>query len=53
MSEQARHTSLEAAFFAAVPPRKAPLKRRILWWLLLNLATFKFVQTLIRKRARS
>jgi hypothetical protein len=47
------HTSLEREFFAAVPPRKAPFKRRIVWWLLLRLIALPPIQRLILKRARS
>jgi hypothetical protein len=47
------HTSLEREFFAAVPPRKAPLKRRIIWWLLLRVIALRPVQSLILKRARA
>ena len=30
-----RHESLEAVFFASVPPRPVPWPKRALWWWLL------------------
>jgi hypothetical protein len=51
MSELPRHTSLEREFFAAVPPRAVPLRRRAGWWLLLRLAALSPVAALIRKKA--
>jgi len=47
------HTSLEREFQALVPPRQPPLKRRLLWWLLLQLIALRPVQSLILKRARA
>jgi hypothetical protein len=35
-----RHESLEAVFFAAVPPRPAPWPRRAFLWLLPRLLAF-------------
>jgi hypothetical protein len=51
--ERPVHVSLEREFFAVVPPQRAPLTRRLSWWLLLRLAALKPVQALILKRARS
>jgi hypothetical protein len=48
-----KHTSLEREFFAAVPPRKAPMHKRAMWWLLLTLAALPPIQALIRKRTSS
>jgi hypothetical protein len=53
MSDIPRHTSLEKEFFALVPPRPVPFKRRAVWWLLFALAALPPVQMLIRWRARS
>jgi hypothetical protein len=48
-----KHTSLEREFFAAVPPRKAPMHKRAMWWLLFTLAALPPIQALIRKRTSS
>jgi hypothetical protein len=45
-----RHTSLEREFFAAVPPRPAPLLRRVSWRLLLWLVALPPVVAILRKR---
>lgn len=45
-----RHTSLEREFLAAVPPREAPLLRRVSWRVLLWLAALPPVVALLRKR---
>jgi hypothetical protein len=50
MSAPPRHRSLEREFFAAVPPRPAPLRRRISWRVLLWLAALPPVVALLRKR---
>ena len=48
-----RHESLEAVFFAAVPPRKAPWPRRVLYWLLPRVLAFGLVRALLLKRKGS
>jgi hypothetical protein len=48
----AQHTSLEREFFAAVPPRQAPLLRRLRWWLLLRAVSLRPVQVFLEKRNR-
>jgi hypothetical protein len=45
-----RHTSLEREFLAVVPPREAPLLRRLSWRVLLWLAALPPVVTLLRNR---
>ena len=45
-----RHESLEAVFFAAVPPRAVPWHRRALWWLLLLLLETPLTRKLLLKR---
>lgn len=46
------HVSLEREFFARVPPQRAPLWRRLSWWLLLRLVALRPVQYLITRRAK-
>jgi hypothetical protein len=53
MSEAPRHTSLEREFFAAVPPRPAPLLRRVRWWLMLRAVSLRPVQIFLERRNRS
>ena len=43
------HKSLEAVFFAAVPPRPAPWRRRVLLWLLPSLLTLAPARALLLK----
>jgi hypothetical protein len=45
-----RHESLEAVFFAAVPPRPVPWRKRALWWWLLRLLAFAPTRKLLMKR---
>ncbi len=45
-----RHESLEAVFFAAVPPRRVPWRKRALWWLLLRLLENPLTRKLLLKR---
>jgi hypothetical protein len=45
-----RHESLEAVFFAAVPPRRAPWPRRALYWLLPRALAFAPLRALLLKR---
>ena len=45
-----RHESLEAVFFAAVPPRPAPAWKRAFWWLLPRVLSLAPVRALILKR---
>ena len=45
-----RHESLEAVFFAAVPPRPAPAWKRAVWWLLPRVLSLAPVRALILKR---
>jgi len=47
-----RHESLEAVFFAAVPPQRAPWPRRAAYWLLLRLLAFPPLRALLLKRKR-
>lgn len=42
-----KHVSLEKEFFAAVPPRPAPWRRRVLWWTLVNLLRFRLLRALL------
>jgi hypothetical protein len=44
-----RHESLEAVFFAAVPPRPAPWHRRAIYWLLPRLLALGLARTLLLK----
>jgi hypothetical protein len=48
-----RHASLEAVFFAAVPPRPAPLWKRAAFGLLLRLLAFAPTRALLLKRRPS
>ena len=48
-----RHESLEAVFFAAVPPRRAPWPRRALYWLLPRVLAFGPVRALLLNRKGS
>lgn len=34
------HRDMRAAVFAALPPRRAPLAKRVFWWAVLGLARF-------------
>jgi hypothetical protein len=45
--EEPRHESLEQAFFAVVPPRRAPWRRRALWWALVRLLQFRLLRALL------
>ena len=45
-----RHESLEAVFFAAVPPRPVPWPKRALWWLLLLALEMPPTRKLLLKR---
>jgi len=47
-----RHDSLEAVFFAAVPPRRAPWLRRALYALLPRVLAFAPVRALLLNRKR-
>lgn len=44
-----RHQSLEAVFFAAVPPRPAPWPRRALLWLLPTVLAYWPARALLLK----
>ena len=48
-----RHESLEAVFFAAVPPRRPPWLRRALYWLLPRVLAFGPVRALLLNRKGS
>jgi hypothetical protein len=48
-----RHESLEAVFFAAVPPRRAPWLRRAAYWLLPRLLAFAPLRALLLNRKGS
>jgi hypothetical protein len=43
------HRDVAAAFFAAVPPARVPLRLRLGWWLLLTLLRIPMAELLIRK----
>lgn len=45
-----RHESLEAVFFAAVPPRPAPWHKRAYWWLLLRLLALPLTRKILLQR---
>jgi len=45
-----RHTSLEAAFAAAVPPARVSPLRRLYWWLVWKLLSIRLVQRFIENR---
>jgi hypothetical protein len=45
--DEPHHESLEQAFFAAVPPRRAPWHRRALWWALVSLLKFRLLRALL------
>lgn len=45
-----RHESLEAVFFAAVPPQPAPWSRRVAYWLLLRALALAPLRALLLKR---
>lgn len=51
--EPLRHSSLEAAFRAAVPPPAVPLRQRLTWRLGLKLLSLRIVQRLFEKKIRS
>ena len=53
MSTPPRHTSLETQFAAAVPPQRAPLLQRMLWWLTLRAFALRPVQRIIEKKYRA
>ncbi|HYP80292.1 MAG TPA: hypothetical protein VEQ17_08390 [Steroidobacteraceae bacterium] len=53
MSTPPRHTSLETQFAAAVPPQRAPLLQRTLWWLTLRAFALRPVQRIIEKKYRA
>jgi hypothetical protein len=48
-----RHESLEAVFFAAVPPQRAPWFRRAAYWLLPRLLAFGPLRALLLNRKGS
>jgi len=48
-----RHESLEAVFFAAVPPRRAPWLRRVAYWLLPRVLAVAPLRALLLKRKGS
>jgi len=48
-----RHESLEALFFAAVPPQRAPWLRRASYWLLLRMRAVAPLRALFIKRKGS
>jgi hypothetical protein len=52
-STSPRHESLEAVFFAAVPPRRAPWLRRAAYGLLPRLLAFAPLRALLLNRKRS
>jgi hypothetical protein len=45
-----QHESLEALFFAAVPPQRAPWLRRASYWLLLRMLSIAPLRALFIKR---
>lgn len=51
--DEPRHQSLESVFFAAVPPRAAPLWKRAAFGLLLRLLAFAPTRALLLKRRSS
>jgi len=53
MSTPPRHTSLEKQFAAAVPPQRAPLLQRAMWWLTLRALALRSVQKIIEKKYRA
>jgi len=53
MSTPPRHTSLEKQFAAAVPPQRAPLLQRAMWWLTLRALALRTVQKIIEKKYRA
>jgi len=48
-----RHESLEALFFAAVPPRRAPWLRRAAYWLLPRVLAVAPIRALLMRRKES
>lgn len=50
MNEPA-HESLEAEFFAVVPPRPAPWYRRLLYWSLVKLLRLRMLRALLLRNS--
>jgi len=48
-----QHESLEALFFAAVPPQRAPWLRRASYWLLLRVLAVAPLRALLFRRKGS
>jgi hypothetical protein len=50
MATEPDHQSLEREFFAAVPPRRAPWRRRALWWSLVSVLRLPWLRALLLRR---
>ncbi|MBU6378360.1 MAG: hypothetical protein KJS95_07475 [Gammaproteobacteria bacterium] len=46
------HEDVGAAVFAAIPPRRVPLAKRLLWWLVLRLLASRTGRAIIAARQR-